>query len=183
MKTAEKPQHLAHGTTLVASLLAVVVTSGCDEAPRRSEPYIAFEQDFREFRSWEKLDLGEAAPSVGRVHDAGHRVEYIKARPPKGTGHFPVGTIIVKESISALGKQIFAMVKRGGSYNEGGAVGWEWLELEDRPSGSAEIEWRGLSAPPGEGYGGPEGDCNTCHARWRANDFVGSEQLKLMLER
>ncbi len=143
------------------------------------EPYIVFARDFRGFRSWQKFDLGENAPTVGKVHDAGHRIEYLKARPPAGSTTFPLGTIIVKESIIATKTQIFALVKRAGGYNENGATDWEWFELKDRTGGGVEIEWRGLSAPAGEGYGGPQGDCNTCHAAWKDNDFVASEALKL----
>ena len=72
-----------------------------------------------------------------------------------------------------------AMVKRGANFNALGARGWEWFELVEGPRGVA-INWRGLGAPDGEGYGGdPLGTCNSCHQMAAGNDFVLSEALTL----
>jgi hypothetical protein len=73
----------------------------------------------------------------------------------------------------------FAMAKRGGNYNANGAIGWEWLELQEDASGNILIVWRGISPPAGEGYGGSVvgGSCNTCHGTAMANDYVKSTAL------
>lgn len=146
-----------------------------------AEPFIAFERDFQGFRRWPSIALPERE-AQGLTHLDGRRTEFVNARPPAGASTFPVGTILVKEIDT--GKrghhQLFAMVKRGGGYNAQGARGWEWFELREREDGSVGVNWRGLNAPSGEGYGGdPAGGCNGCHEIAADNDFVRASALRL----
>lgn len=170
------------------------VLSGCGRqeggraaqaAEPRGEPFVAFERDFAGFRDWPRVETGPANPQ-GITHVAGRRRVYVNARPLAGAGDrrgsFPVGTVLIKEILdgAAEGHRIFAMVKRGGGYNAGGARGWEWFELAARPDDTLAIVWRGINAPKGEDYGGdPQGGCNDCHGRAGKNDFVRSPGLRL----
>jgi hypothetical protein len=148
--------------------------------PERSV-FIAMERDFQSFRSWGSALL-PSAPAVSVTHPAGPRRVYINAFPPEPRADFPVGTLIVKETVpDAKGRvRLLGMVKRGGGYNRAGASGWEWFELEERYDWNVGIVWRGLSAPDGESYGGdPEGTCNSCHRRNASTDYVQSAALRL----
>ena len=172
------------------AIVAVAALTSCDtpkpvvrELPPR-EHYVALARDFQDFRSWGSLDLGER-PAQGETHDEGSLRAFVNALPPPGSTQFPVGTIIVKENLaqrprsSEEPRKHFAMVKRGANFNALGARGWEWFELVEGPRGVA-INWRGLGAPDGEGYGGdPLGTCNSCHQMAAGNDFVLSEALTL----
>lgn len=132
-------------------------------------------------------DGGVDDPNAVGPHPPGDRYAYINKLPPPGSTIFPTGTIIVKTAIGADGnedKHIHAMVKRNGGFNAKGAVGWEWMELVPAADGSPVILWRDSAPPDGTGYFdpgtlGPQGDCNTCHAASRENDFVRSEPLQL----
>ena len=77
---------------------------------------------------------------------------YLNREPPRGGTSFPVGTILVKvvhpeSDAGTLPDQIFAMAKRGGDFNDGGAAGWEWFELNPA-SQSPIFIWRGAQPPP-----------------------------------
>ena len=75
---------------------------------------------------------------------------------------------------------VFAMVKRGGGFNSGGASGWEWFSLQNNTDGSVNILWRGVVAPAGETYANQAiGDCNGCHALAVGNDYVWDSALQL----
>lgn len=179
-------------TWLAALSVAVVaISGGCSRrgggpsaaqaAVPRAAPFVAFERDFAGFRDWPRVETGPASPQ-GITHVAGRRRVYVNARPPAGADTFPVGTILIKELLEGAdeGHRIFALVKRGGGYNAGGARGWEWFELSAREDDSLAIVWRGINAPKGEDYGGdPQGGCNDCHARAGKNDFVRSPGLRL----
>lgn len=141
--------------------------------------FIAFTPAFEGWRTWEKFPLGEGS-AQGQAHLAGPRSEYLNKRPPKGSTEFPVGTIIVKElEVGALeDRKVFAMVKRGGSYNAASAPGWEWFELKNAPDGTmGGIVWRGFGPPAGEQYGGDKNGCASCHSG--GNDFVPGAPLAL----
>lgn len=176
-------------TRFLPLAVAVATFTACDE-PRPAvrvlpsrDHFVALARDFQDFRAWGSLDLGER-PAQGETHDEGRLRAFVNALPPPGSQQFPVGTIIVKESLATphspgVPKKHFAMVKRGGNYNVLGARNWEWFELVEGPRGVA-IGWRGLGAPDGEGYGGdPLGTCNSCHQMAARNDFVLSEALML----
>lgn len=162
-----------------AALAVLVMACGpAPVTPPPEESFIAFEADFTGYRTWEPFPLDGTAQAP--AHLAGHRVVYLKKRPPAGATGWPVGTIIVKEFTQAalVDRQVFAMVKRGGSYNLTGATGWEWWELKNSDEQTAKKTWRGVGPPSGENYGGdPTGGCNVCHSGAKANDFVQSIQL------
>lgn len=143
-----------------------------------SEPssFVPFLTDVRGFRAWESKAL-PWAPGLGDSHIAGERTVYLNRRPPHGATAWPVGTLIVK--VVHETDQIFAMAKRGEGYNEDGARGWEWMELEEQ-LGELRIRWRGLGPPSGEGYfGDVAGSCNGCHSASRENDYVHPSDLRL----
>ena len=71
-------------------------------------------------------------------------------------------------------------MKRGGGYNEAGAKGWEWFELQHVTLDEVTFVWRGVGPPSTEaGYGGDPNGCNNCHAAAEANDWVAAPDLKL----
>lgn len=135
--------------------------------------FIAFERDFARFQRWPSTDLGVAMDES--VHLSGGRVTYVNKRP--GSVVAPKGTIVVKISgVGTATRRVFAMAKRGGTYNADGAKGWEWFELEDGTE-TPKIVWRGLGAPDGETYvGGSE--CNTCHSAGVETDYVLGPELR-----
>src|SRR5258706_1435343 len=91
--------------------------------------FVAFPATFQDFRAWPSFhsdgpaDDGTFPPAV-----LGPRTQYVNHAPPHGAKTFPIGTIIVeaRESGTML---ILAGVKRGGGYNVGGALDWEWFGL------------------------------------------------------
>lgn len=148
------------------------------------EVFIALQSDFAPFRTWPV----ETVPTTDTGHIAGDRQVYLNANPPAGAESFPVGTILVKTIRWEGGEDIHAMAKRGGGFNEDGAVGWEWFELALADDGTPVIQWRGASPPEGEAYGSlpgdatdtadtVTGDCNACHAGAADNDFVWTREL------
>jgi hypothetical protein len=160
-----------------------ILLGACGQAgePDTTEHFIPLQKDFAGFRQWHAYDLG--VQPADAVHPQGRRVVYLNRLPPTGSTQFPTGTIMVKtveQEDGTLGN-IFAMAKRGGTYNSQGAVGWEWLELLDGSDGTTLIVWRGITPPTGEGYGGDVvgGACNTCHGLHASNDFVASSALLL----
>jgi hypothetical protein len=119
---------------------------------------------------------------TGGVHIPGPRSVYINQMPPKGVKFFPVGTIIVKAVQNGTPDQwqVFAMVKRGASFNVFGALDWEWFGLGLSPTGDVKIEWRGIGPPADAGYGGPSSNpCNNCHKFSQDNDYVQTPNLQL----
>jgi hypothetical protein len=173
--------------SVVAGAIAAIALSACtapvadSSVPDAKDSFIAFAKHFSGFRTWESFPL-PASTATGDVHLEGARTEYLNERPPEGSTSFPVGTIIVKEMDDGAlpDRQIFAMVKRGGTYNQAGASGWEWFELQNVDESTVTIVWRGVGPPAGEMYGGdPNGGCNGCHGGAKSNDFVLSEALSL----
>ena len=154
-------------------------SAGSSKAPPTDPPaFVAAQGDFASFRSWPSLDPGPGV-APGNDHLTGPRIVYYNRSPPLGAKAFPVGTIIVKESGDGdfATRDIFAMVKRGGDFNEGdgGAVDWEWFRLQSSADGQTNIiVWRGIGPADGDAYGsnGSTGGCNPCHATVRTPDFV-----------
>jgi hypothetical protein len=164
------------------ALLALTLAAcGTTDDAATAEHFIPLQRDFAGYRQWRAFDLGTAPADA--VHPEGRRVVYLNQAPPSGSAAFPAGTILVKTVTPSAGSpaSIFAMAKRGGSYNSQGAVGWEWFELQDASDGTALIVWRGITPPTGEGYGGDVigGACNTCHGAHQDNDYVASTALLL----
>jgi hypothetical protein len=145
-----------------------------------TDHFIPLQRDFTNYRQWRAFDLGVAA--ADSVHPEGRRVVCLNQAPSSGSTAFPTGTILVKTVTPSDGStaSIFAMAKRGGTYNAQGAVGWEWFELQDGSDGTALIVWRGITPPSGEGYGNVVGGaCNTCHGLHQDNDYVASSAILL----
>lgn len=146
------------------------------------EQFIAFSLDFDNFRNWESFPLPDA-PELGVVHLAGPKTDYLNKRPPPGSTEFPKGTIIVKEvDVGDIpDRQVFALVKRGCTFNSARAPGWEWFELNNDATGlHPQINWRGFGPPLGtEVYGGDPNACSDCHSNAKANDYVQSPPLQL----
>jgi hypothetical protein len=158
-------------------LALVLGACGADEpaAGPTGDTFLAFSSSFTGFRSWPSFHSdGPADDGTVDPESLGARMLYINRAPPAGTTTFPVGTIIV-EARETGAMSVFAKVKRGGGYNQGGARDWEWFELVENP---VTIVWRGLGPPNGESYGGDPNACNTCHETCGAgNDFVCSQVL------
>lgn len=143
--------------------------------------FVANASDFTGFTGWKRFDLGEGDTTVG-IHIPGPRSVFINKMPPKGSTVFPQGTIIVKAVQNGPPEnwQIFAMAKRGNSFNVFGAIDWEWFGLSLFSSGVVTIEWRGIGPPADAGYGGPASNpCNNCHRAAQINDYVQTPALEL----
>jgi len=170
---------------LTLALLATLAACGSSAGDSTSaadggDVFVAFGADFQDFHHWQSFDVtADAAP--GTVHPDAKLIEYLNRTPPSGSTEFPVGTIIVKEGTDGdvVGRQYFAMVKRGGGFNASGATGWEWFELRNLANGTVGIVWRGVGPPAGEVYGGdPTAGCNTCHVAC-GNDAVCAKAVQL----
>ncbi len=116
------------GAVLVACIACQPKDTGDTEEDSSTSAFVPFAKDFQGFRQWEAIRLADVVPppaSNVNVHLNGKRTLYIKARPPKGSKEFPVGTLIVKEVVnSGAEKQLFAMTHRGGKYSANGGRGW-----------------------------------------------------------
>lgn len=180
------------GLALVAALAVACsgsASNGSSDAGTTGE-FVAFGSDFQDFRTWQSFDVTaeafaaggiDAGVGPGTVHPDAKLIEYLNKPPPTGSTEFPVGTIIVKEGTEGdvVGRQYFAMVKRGGIQNLDGAKGWEWFELRNLANGTVGIVWRGVGPPKGEVYGGdPNAGCNTCHVAC-GNDAVCAKAVQL----
>jgi hypothetical protein len=178
------------------SALALFASAGCldhelapddsgDVGVTGSAVYIALQSDFRNYEDWMKFDtdvVGEHGGTVGLI------TEYLNQLPERGETEFPVGTMIVKTVQPEDGPvpAIHAMVKRGGTFNKTGALGWEYFELQKNDKGTPIIAWRGQKPPTGEKYKNllmpdsnmVEADCNGCHEVSK-NDAVLSDALQL----
>jgi hypothetical protein len=153
---------------------------GPGDGTGEGDVFLAFSKDFRGYHSWTAFDATGGAELAG-IHDGSTVTEYINLPPPSGSAEFPVRTIIVKEATGGtIPHELFAMVKRGGGYNNG-LPGWEWFELENLPddTDSVKFVWRGFGPPDGESYGGDSTNgCNTCHFDC-GNDGVCAKELAL----
>jgi len=157
-------------------LLLASCGGNAEQATGASDSFLAFPADFQSFRTWQSFHSDGPDP-VKFPTVAGPRMMYVNKMPPKGSKTYPVGTMIVEVHEDG-DKRIFARVKRGGGFNEGGALDWEWFELAEQ-DGKVLINWRGFGPPAGENYGGDKTGCNACHGLFKDNDFVGEAKLQL----
>jgi hypothetical protein len=175
-----------HAVLATLAVLAGVAFAACSEAPNDETGgnFIAVNSDFEGYTTnWKSYNLG-ADVSDG-IHAEGDRIVYLNQAPPHGSTSFPDGTILVKVIMTGTAQTTpLAMVKRGGTYNNRGAAGWEWFELT--AGDAAAIVWRGVGPPTGEVYSKVcgssstgNGCCNDCHSNARANDFVAASLLSL----
>jgi hypothetical protein len=175
------------GLVVLGLGLGLGLGAGCG-APRE-HTFIALDSDFASFPSWERVALGDA-PLAG--HPPGPRFGYLNHRAPKGADAYPLGTIVVKtvEPMAAHESwEIFAMSKRGGNFNPGGARDWEFFRLKF-VGGVPHIVSRGENAfdPDVDGGGGYLGNvpgafatlCNGCHGTTAsaATDHILSAALR-----
>ena len=162
-------------------LICCGTPSTTPDAGHTSAAFIALAGDFDGFETWTRYDLG--LQEAGSVHFSGERSVFLNKAPPSGSTSFPVGTVLVKivhpHPDAGLVDQVFAMAKRGGEFNDAGAVGWEWFELD--PSEQPPVlVWRGALPPTTRGYGGGAGGaCTECHGTTTTNDSVLAPQLLL----
>jgi hypothetical protein len=183
---------LALGAGLVIATLACtndvlppkerIETATCSEAS--GTVCLAFGAHFTNFVDWYAFPgASDIVPDPGEVHSGGVRKVYINKLPKAGSKSFAVGTVIVKDIASDKDvrlHRVFAMVKRGGGFNVGGATDWEWFELIRNQDETATVRWQGLGPPAGEKYSGDKaGGCNSCHSAASSNDFVLTRGLKL----
>jgi hypothetical protein len=169
-------------------------TSSTPSATPDGGTFVAFASDFKGFHDWPNQAEAEPAPTLppfdaGALNSADgglHPVpqhEYWNMNPAPGSTAFPVGFIVVKETEEAdpTARQVFAMVKRGGTFNVLGAVGWELFDLKNNADGTVDIQWHGYGPPAGSAdiYGGNPNVCNGCHKIAVSNDFVWSAALQL----
>lgn len=172
-----------------AALLAAGTVSACasEDTPATTlcggEPVcIAFAAQFSGFHGWKSTPGTSTLMKDAGIHSAAARTVYINEMPKAGSKEFPIGTIIVKEMMNDEDvrlRTIFAMVKRGGNFNQTGASNWEWFEILAYPNDTVQIKWRGFGPPDGENYGGSKEACNTCHKVAKENDYVLTSGLKL----
>jgi hypothetical protein len=118
---------------------------------------------------------------------------YLNQSPDTETKTFPVGTILFKTTlVQGFDKPVVhAMTKRGGGFNAGGALGWEYFELLMGKDDVPYILWRGAKPPGGEMYMAllgaanvdrpmtTDGDCNSCHAKG-TDGALGDDVLNLI---
>jgi len=168
----------------VAATCAVVGCTGSSgEEPDGGSPttFVAYPENFAGYHAWSNAPAVAPDDAGDGLHGVGPLRIYWNQSPPHGSKSFPVGTIIVKETedVDVTQRTVFAMVKRSGSFNSGGAVGWEWFELRDNADGDVAILWRDVP-PPGLTYGDqPIGDCDGCHEIAARNDYVWDSALQL----
>ena len=175
---------------LIAFAFALMLGGCADEGPELplDEPFIALSRDFEGFTDWHRFEVaGDAIPTEV---EPGPTFVYARTLPPPGVARFPVGTILIKtiEPGDPTAWTIHAMVKRSGTFNPAGAIGWEFLELALTAERDVVILWRGEGPPSGHGYGsvGEPSDiplvCNDCHAPAWTNDAVLTPDIRLMPE-
>jgi hypothetical protein len=134
--------------------------------------FIALESDFAPFQTWTRIFVGDG-PLDG--HPAGPRYGYLREKAPPGATKYPVGAIVVKTVEQGATREdwdVFAMVKRGGGFNQSGALDWEFFTLKINERGIPVLLYRGTNPDDGtadggdtHGYGSaPSGvTCNRCH--------------------
>jgi hypothetical protein len=151
---------------------ALALGPGCSEggAGGGGDTYVPLPGDFIPFRGWTRIFLGDG-PLEG--HPAGPRYGYVKTKP--GATEYPIGAIIVKTVENGEPQQwdVFAMAKRGGNYNPGGATNWEFFTLLMNGDNVPIVVNAGTNpsdpdrdAGIGHGYSDPSGSgvtCNRCH--------------------
>lgn len=162
----------------LAAALALCL-AGCGDAdvsaPVEPGTFVAFDRDFLAYTTWPRTDLGTLSLAG---HPPGPRWVHLNRPLPAGATAYPVGTILVKVVQAEPDPTqwvLFGMVKRGGTYNAGGAAGWEYFVLRLSREAVPFILSRGIApnligAPytVGDGIG-----CNSCHGTEDAREFDG----------
>lgn len=169
-----------------ASRTALLLLLACSPEPPAEtvrDPFIAMQSDFADLFEWPRWQV----PDIGSTH--GHQrgepsYIYVKGEIPEWGEPLALGTIIAKtvERGEPGEWEIHAMVKRGGGFNAGGCVEWEWFDLRLNENRVPVVIWRGEGneANPG-GYGrrldGTPIGCNDCHAQVPHTDYTFARAL------
>ncbi len=66
--------------------------AGAPDAGPASDSFLAFTSTFADFRKWESFHSDGPAAGTMPADVLGPRTQYLRARPPKGSTSFPVGT-------------------------------------------------------------------------------------------
>lgn len=163
-------------------LVVFVLAASCTAAPEPPE--------FVGVSHWTSFDRG-----VDPAHPddpTGHSTVYVDRLPPSGATAFPVGTHILRVMGSGDDPTLWeahGLVKVGGDFNAGGAVGWEYYGLDLSRDADGELvaatRWHGVGPPDGDGYAhlgdaGPVLGCNHCHGAATWNDSVIGPELQLV---
>ena len=127
------------GRALLFFVAAAASLSGCGGSDGQGgATFIALDHDFAGFQSWYSatLPFNELSATVDPV---GTHVGFVSRRPAAGATRYPIGTIIVKAiepSADDTTWELFGMAKRGGGFNAGGAVDWEYFLLRVAADGN-----------------------------------------------
>lgn len=151
--------------------------------------FLAQTKDFAPYQDWMVFKRDTTTEHGGLI---GTTTKYVSELPDMTTHTFPVGAIVVKvvKATSSDAVTIHAMAKRGSGFNAGGALGWEYFELQLNSKGVPYILWRGEQPPSGEQYQAllgasaadqpmTEGKCNDCHAAGK-DGMLGDDMVGLL---
>ena len=152
---------------LALALVSVLALISC-AAPQMRD-FEAKQSDFQNYKSWNKVNekpiTGDLFGVLGEAHagPAGVREVYInnigKEVSDKGSGSYPVGTMIVKEAYKDGKLEVLTMmVKRGEGYDPANG-NWEYF----------------MSMPDFSGLDknrGKIGMCIGCHGQTKNTDYV-----------
>lgn len=156
---------------LALALAASLACAACGADPgEEAGTFVAFQQHFTPYRSWTSVNLGMRT-LVG--HPTGEAVVYAN-RPVPTACAWPVGSILVKEIRTGEDQrawELFAMVRRGGSYDANPAAGWEFFTLGLAANGAPVITGRGINPGIDTYSGAGGGGCNGCHGAPAAHPF------------
>lgn len=164
---------------LLVILLVMGVVSSCDnkedETPQEPQEYVATDDSFSDFQSWELAAEEQGPdPALGPAHHGNDstvtRYIYFKDSQSPSNGTYPLGTIIVKESMNDAMSvhETTAMVKRGNNFNPSHGD-WEWFMLA--PDGKIATDEDGNPMRGADLMGGM---CNGCHSA-ATTDYVFSK--------
>ncbi len=159
----------------LALIAMVFLAASCSEDSKSPTDHNAADSDFQSFRTWTKVTTKKGAdPALGGMAHGGNdenvtRNIFIKkdvSRSPNG--EYPIGTIIVKESLKGDGSvlAITAMVKRESKFNPQ-HKGWEWFMLAENGNIGKDA-----NGNPMRGANLMDGMCNGCHAGASNKDYV-----------
>lgn len=164
---------------LLVILLVMGVVSACDKEeekePDPPQEYVATDDSFSDFQSWQLAAQENGPdPALGPAHHGNDstvtRYIYFKDGQSASGGTYPLGTIIVKESMNTdmSVHETTAMVKRGNNFNPG-HNDWEWFMLA--PDGKIAMDGDGNPMRGADLMGGM---CNNCHSA-ATTDYVFSK--------
>jgi hypothetical protein len=176
-------------------LVCLAGCSGGPGTPANTAEFVAGDGDFAGFQAWTMFQLPDHDDLSDLVYPAGTRKAFLNHPPPAGATLYSVGTVIVKTIEVGAGPadwEIFAMTKRGGSFNPAGAKRWEFFLLRIGGDGEAHVISRGID-PSDDGRGDMglptasggyfDGQgitpCNVCHgqAKLAGVDYMLGAQL------